>query len=86
MDELKIKKRDGRIEEFNLDKLIISIGRAGVPLVESEKYAEMIKNWLISLTEKGAIESGRIRDKIIELLGKDFPIEADSFKTYKKTL
>lgn len=83
MDEITIKKRGGEVEYFSYDKLVVAIGKTGVPLKEAEKIAENIKKWLIS-KKKDVITSSQIRDKIIELLKRKFPAEADSFQAYKK--
>lgn len=84
MNNIKIKKREGGYEYFNIDKLIVSIGKSGVPLKESEKIAKKIKKWILSEKNSGQVDSNKIRDKIIKLISKKFPAEADSFRAYKK--
>jgi 2-phosphoglycerate kinase len=83
MDEVTIKKRGGEIEYFSYDKLVVAIGKTGIPLKDAETIAEKIKKWLIK-KKKSVITSNQIRDKIIELLKNKFPAEADSFQAYKK--
>jgi len=83
MQNLQIKKRDGVLELFSLDKLIASITKAGVNAGEASKIAKEVKEWIFQSGKK-EIESVDIRDKVIELLAINFPAEADSYKTFLK--
>ncbi len=86
--DIKIMKRDGSLESFNYDKLVSSIGKAGISVPDSEKIAYEVKDWINAKPklERGSqsiVKSSDIRDKITELLSKDFPIESDNYKSYK---
>jgi len=82
--DIQIKKRDGTVEPFSIDKLIASITKSGVPLKKSEEISQKIKSWVESEAEGGVFESTKIRDRIINDLSKDFPAESESYKAYKK--
>ena len=84
MDKVKIKKRGGDTEDFNFDKLLVSIGKTGIPLKDSENIAKNIQKWILKSVNKDSITSSLIKDKVIEEMYKDFPAEADSYKAYKK--
>jgi transcriptional regulator NrdR family protein len=82
--DIKIVKRDGSIEPFNIDKIIASIARSGVPLGKSEEIAKAVQEWIPSQTVEGKITSNQIRDQIIQKLSDDYPAEVDSYKAFKK--
>lgn len=84
MADLKVRKRDGSLEKWNYDKLLASIGKAGLALENSEKIASFIQQWVKTSAEKGVILSTKIRDKVTEELRKVDPLAADSFESYKK--
>lgn len=81
--DLLIKKRDGESEYFNFDKLLASIGRAGVPVNKAINIAKNVEDWVASQKDKGEVTSTQIRNKVIEYMIEDFPAEADSYKAYK---
>ena len=84
MDNLNVKKADGRIEPWSNDKIVAAIGRAGVPVEAAQSTAKAVTAWARGAAEKGVIASTLIRDKVIELLKKEFPAQSDSFSAYKK--
>lgn len=83
MPNINVKKRDGVIEPWSYDKLVTSIGKAGVPMVSAEDIASKIQAWAQENSD-GIISSTEIRDRIIEDLKTNFPAEADNYKAYKK--
>lgn len=85
MASIKVKKRDGVIEVWNYDKVLLSIGKAFIPIKEAEKIASEIENWAKKNVKKERIISSiDIRDKVIELLKRENPVAADSYTVYKK--
>lgn len=84
MNDLKVKKRDGTIEPFSNDKLIASMTKAGVPVDASQNFTVQISNWAKSVSAEGEISSEEIRDKVIEVLSSEYPVEADNYRAYKK--
>jgi len=82
--DIKIVKRDGSSESFNIDKTITSIAKSGVPLEKSEEIAKNIEKWIPTVAQDGQISSNQIRDKIIEELSDDLPAEEDSYQAFKK--
>lgn len=81
---LKVKKRDGYYETWSSDKLITSMGRAGVPIEDAQKFADEIYKWALQASTDGIITSTSLREKVIDLIKKDYPTEAENYKTYKK--
>lgn len=84
MDVLQVKKRDGSLEPWNIDKLITSMVRTGVPMQEAQRIASEIENWAKASAQNAEITSVEIRDKVIDMLSAEFPTEAENYKSYKK--
>ena len=80
-----VVKRDSKTEPFSYDKLVSSILKAGVPSGDAELIATNIKNSLVTNTKDGRLNSTVIRDKIVDALKIDFPLESETYETYKKT-
>ncbi len=84
MQDLQVKKRDGTLEPWSLDKLVIAIGKAGISISEAQALATKIEDWARSVAKEGVVESTQIRDKVIELMKVDFSAESANYQTYKK--
>lgn len=84
MENIKVLKKDGSHETWSDDKIVTSIAKAGVPINEAENYAANIKNWAEENAKKGSVNSTEIRDKVILRIKKNYPAEAESYKTYKQ--
>ncbi|OGM20237.1 hypothetical protein A2955_01870 [Candidatus Woesebacteria bacterium RIFCSPLOWO2_01_FULL_37_19] len=84
MNPLKVKKRDESLEDWSNDKLIASMTKAGVEVVDAQRIALEIKNWVSQNSIDGHVNSDELRDKVIEMLKNDFPLEADSYSIFKK--
>ena len=84
MNPLKVKKRDESLEDWSNDKLIASVTKAGVEVVDAQRIALEIKNWVSQNSIDGHVNSDELRDKVIEMLKNDFPLEADSYSIFKK--
>ena len=82
--EIQVKKRDGSSEAWSFDKLVAAIGKAGIAVQEAEQIAGSVQSWAQQATVDGKIKSTQIRDKVIEMLRKEYPVESRSFETYKK--
>jgi transcriptional regulator NrdR family protein len=79
-----VVKRDFVKEPYSYDKIIFSILKSGVPMANAEGLSKKVETWVLENTKKGEIKSSQLRDKIIEVMSKDFPGEADTYKTYVK--
>ncbi len=84
MNSVVVQKREGGEEPWSFDKLVASLGKAGVPVDSAEEIAGQIETWAQDHLNKGRVTSTQIRDKVIELLSPLFPAEAESYKIYKK--
>ena len=84
MKKLKVEKRDGDLEDWNYDKILLSIGKSMMPLKRSEKIASQVERWANKASKRGVVTSTDIRDKIIEILKEADPVAAESYELYKK--
>jgi pyrimidine operon attenuation protein/uracil phosphoribosyltransferase len=84
MSDIQIRKRGEGMEGWNFDKLLASITKSGVPLADAKRVAESIEVWARDAVKVSAIDSIKLRDKVIESLKEDYPAEADSYQVYKK--
>jgi len=82
--KIKVKKRDGVVEDWSYDKVIASIGKAMMPYKKAQGIADKIHVWAKESAKEGAIASTAIRDKVIELLSQSDPVSADNYKVFKK--
>ena len=82
--DINVKKREGEVEPWSYDKLVASIGKAGVPEREAEQVAGAVQSWVLTNAESGVVSSTAVRDKVIEEMKKSYPSEADTYQAYKK--
>ena len=84
MEELKVKKRDGVLEPWSFDKLVASLGKAGIETSKADSIAKELFEWAQGAAENGEITSVAIRDAVIEKLKAEYPVESDNYSAYKK--
>lgn len=80
---VKVVKRDGSTEEFDKDKLVVSVIKSGLTNEEAEELYVKVENWLGGVEEE-SIASTAIRDKVIEIMKEGNPIAAGSYESYLK--
>ena len=84
MQELKVRKRDQSEEDWSYDKLLASIGKAGVEIKEAQIIASKIESWAGSSSENGIVDSEKLREKVFEVMKDTHPAEADSYQVFRK--
>lgn len=80
---MKVKKRDGRIEEFKEEKIARVVKAAGLEDDKAKRVASKITSWAKAKNEN-PIASVSIRDQIIVELQKINRRAADFFIWYEK--
>ena len=81
---MQVKKRDGRLEDFDREKIIQSVMAAGLMEEEAESLASEVEVWVGEVAEEGVVSTLKIRDKVLELLRGRDPESATRFEEYKK--
>ena len=81
---VKIQKRDGRTEDYERKKLLLSLIRSDSPPDQAERILSNIESWLT--TQEGEIiKSSEIKTKILDILKRINPQAARVYKTYRKS-
>jgi transcriptional regulator NrdR family protein len=83
---MKIKKKDGKIEAFSRDKLMNSMRKAGMVSKDNmEKIANSVTAFVKEAGKKGAVESSKIRERVIGQMKTMNSAAADKFASFKKS-
>jgi len=81
---VKVQKKDGRLEDFDRNKVINGVVKSGATPEQAEEVARQIDTWLPTAAVNGVIHSRMIRGKVLELLRGTNPTAAASFESYQK--
>jgi len=81
---IKVEKKDGRLENFDRNKVSSSIVKSGASPTEAETIANQIETWAQSVAVDGVVKSSVIRTKVLALLRSVNPEAAATFEAYKK--
>ena len=81
---IKVKKKDGRLEDFDRNKVSGGVVKSGASPQEAENITTQIETWVQSAAVDGVIKSSNIRTKVLELLQSVNPKAATTFEAYKK--
>jgi len=78
---VKVKKRDGRIEEFMKSKIIKGCQKAGATVIEAAKVAEEVA---VKVTRFTIVTTDEIAKSVVDSLEKINKKAADSYKNFRK--
>lgn len=81
---VKVQKKDGRLEDFNRDKVNRGVVKSGASSEEAENIAAQIETWAQGAAVNGVVKSSDIRIKVLELLRPVNSAAATTFEAYKK--
>lgn len=81
---IKVEKKDGRLEDFDRNKVSGGVVKSGASPEEAESIATQIETWAQSAAMDGVVQSSDIRIKILELLRSVNPEAAAAFEAYKR--
>lgn len=82
----KVQKKDGTLEEFDKNKILNGVVKAGASMEDAQKILEGIEAWLPKAQVNGIVKSVDIRTKGLEILEVVNPDIAKGFRTYQKPL
>jgi transcriptional regulator NrdR family protein len=82
--EIKAKKKDGTLEDFNRSKIINGLLKSGATAQEAESLAGQVETWAQTAAVDGVVETGAIRSEVLRLLRTANPGVAANFEAYKK--
>jgi len=81
---MQVQKKDGRLEEFDRNKLKQSILAAGANENEAESITVQLESWAPSMPINNAVHSQVVRAKTIELLKITNPVAVKTYEEYRK--
>jgi transcriptional regulator NrdR family protein len=80
----KVQKKDGRLEDFDRNKIISGLVKSGTTPPEAEDITSQVEAWLPTVAVGGTVKTLDIREKVLELLRLADPTAADNFENYQK--
>jgi transcriptional regulator NrdR family protein len=80
-----VLKRNGVLQDFNRNKIINGLLKAGASNAIAEKVAREVEKWLPTAAENGTIDSIRIRSQVVNALRRLSPVTASSFDSHRKS-
>jgi len=80
----QVQKKDGSLENFDRNKIVNGVVKAGGSAEEAEKVAAAIEAWLPTVAGAGVVTSTQIRAKVLEVLRTVNPTVATNFENYQK--
>ena len=81
---IRVQKRDGRLEEFDANKIRQGLIAAGATDQEAESITQEVENWAAVNATKGFIRTAAIREKVLSSLRLVNPQAAAAFESYQK--
>jgi transcriptional regulator NrdR family protein len=80
----KFIKKDGSLEDFDRNKIVSGVVKAGGTAEEAEKVASAIEAWLPATAANNVVKSQDVRTKALEVLGTVNPTAVANFEAYQK--
>ncbi len=84
MTKIQVRKRDGSLENFEMEKLEKSLKAADTCSETARSIASEIEKWLPKVATNNIVQSSALREKVLELLRPQNPKAALDFEQYKK--
>ena len=81
---IRVQKKDGRLEEFDANKIRQSLIAAGATDQETENITQEVENWATVNAAKGFVRTVAIREKILSSLRLVNPQATAAFESYQK--
>lgn len=82
----KVQKKDGTLEDFDRNKILNGVVKAGGSPEDAQKVLAEVEAWLPSAAKNGVVRSSDIRTKGLAVLSTVSPEVAKEFEAYKKTV
>jgi transcriptional regulator NrdR family protein len=81
---LKVQKKDGRIEDFDRAKVKNGILRSGATEEQAESVTQEVESWAVATSTNNIVRALDIKVKLLEVLGGVNPNAKASFENFKK--
>jgi len=83
---IKVKKKEGQIEDFDRSKISNGITKAGATPDQAEKITGQVEGWAQKTAVDEVIDASQIKTKVLQLLQSVNPEAAKSFSSYQKSV
>jgi len=80
----KVEKKNGNLEDYDKNKIVSAVIKAGGTKEEAEKVVSGLDLWLLTAAVNGVVKSEQIKVKGLEILKSINPTAAGSYENYKK--
>jgi transcriptional regulator NrdR family protein len=80
----KVLKKDGSLQDFDWQKIVIAVTKAGASEDEANKVAMEVEGWLNSVAQDGVIKSYDLHVKVLEVLKASNPAAGAAFESFRK--
>jgi len=80
----QFQKKDGSLVNFEDNKILVGIIKAGGSPEEAQTVLKAVNSWLPSVVVNNIVQTADMRDKVLTELKKLNPAVAASFEAYKK--
>ena len=84
MNNLKVQKKDGRVEDFDIDKIKNGIMASGATEVQVQNVAAEIESWASTHSINGIVRTPDLKAKLLEILSGVNPKAKANFESFKK--
>jgi len=81
---LQVRKKDGRLEPFDRDKVKNGMLKSGASDAEAETVTGQVETWAQGVAQDGIVDTLEIRAKVLEILRGVNPGAAAAFEAYQK--
>ena len=81
---MQVKKRDGRVQEFERSKLKGSLVSAGLTDENAESLVADVEVWMEGAAEEGVVDSQAIWEKVVEELEVLDPDAAEAYESFRE--
>ncbi|MBP8591113.1 hypothetical protein KBI33_01430 [Candidatus Shapirobacteria bacterium] len=81
---IRVQKRDGRLEEFDVNKIRQGLAAAGATPAQVEAITKEVESWAKDNATKGFIRTVAIKEKVLSSLRLVNPQAATAFESYQK--
>lgn len=82
---MQVRKRDGRLEDFDREKLRRSFVACGVEEASVESSTAEVESWATATAgESGVVEATAIWSRVVEALERSNPEAAERYRAHRK--
>lgn len=82
--DVQVRKKDGRLDPFDRNKILNGLLKSGTSQAEAENVTVQVEAWVPGVALSGVVNSSDLKSKALELLRGVNPAAAAAFESYQK--